>query len=928
MKITHINNLPVAVNKWNYQQNPGNSKEVKSEQSKLELPAFSKEMNVSFCAKLKRKSKKDDAEKITPQLDRNLPIFEPYAISLFEVIKELASKKICLVKYNDILDSKDIFIDNLRSTIDTNNLSILGLKRDIPFYRVNLLDYAESPENAFNDLSRDLNRFNKPSSRPILLIDGCRNTFTQMERPFDFINSSIFKKFPSIFFIEDGYTIIYKDDPKIMQLGFMSRDDRPKDDFFDERLFEQTRSKMSIINRFGHDIVYLPRTGNDEALAFLSNPVVQRELLGNGNDISISKKGIEFAIGIGKALAFNKGDLYNAIFNSQLLSGNTVALDETIAVLKRAVAYSLIKNPDENMIDEVTISESFPHDLDWSSVYRNYLSVLKVVNGIDDEENSTSQNNDEGEDISTRIDRIANSKTDENIKSEEGNKNENNINITFADIGGMYNIKKQLKEEFIDILKNPNIKNSQKPNGILLSGPPGCGKTLLAKAIAGETKVPFFSIAGSSFVEVYVGVGAKRVRELYAKAREAAQEHPSKTAIVFIDEVDAVAGSRKNGHVNSEDLRTVNALLHEMDGANSKSENDIKIITIVATNHEDMLDEAFKRSGRIDLKYTIDDPRYSTKAREEIIKIHSRDLEFRSDDEKNYLLSKLAKSTSGMSGADLAELLKKAGRMSMRTGRKENFVTEQDIAEAKMQVLAGVKTDIEHTEYELQQTVARTAGYAINAMVLEKIFEGEKNKHKVPSRVLDFITNSARGKSLGAVYYKPSAENKTKSKETCLADVIMLYGGYATESSLFDTHSSAVDEDLRTATNIIEDAVSNSDFGSEKHYLSLTTNLTKSLFAQEIKDDMKAFSKKGMEISKLIINFASPFIESYITDIIDRGEYDSTISADVFKNKFYEWLEKSGKNDEYTALCTNIKKMISEFCGEKERNRLKLGFNS
>ena len=924
MKISHINSVPIFSNKE--KNKPVLCSSQNEENIKYSsLPNLHDSMvNIAFCSKSKRGRIKKSFDQDLIYKSKNLPLFAPYAKSRIDIIKELSSKKICFLSYNETLDSKEIILDNLRHTLDKGNLSRIGLRADMPFYIINLMDYPDNYQETLKSLNKILQKAESENKKPILIFEGCRNYFNKIGRPDNFIKASIFKKYPSIFLIEEGYSFLYNGERKNLEAGMNNfENEESKNAIFNEDLFQRTISKISLLEKFEHDMVILPHINKVSASILLKNPRVQKEFICKDKDIKISPVGIDFAIEMGKSLAYNKGDVYNLFMRNNIATSDYAALSETIALLRRAVNFSLLMNPDVKCIDDVDIANSFPHDLPWQNLYRIFDNNRNMARLL---MTNSAMSEDEEERLKEEIDKMTAAKSKDS-ETEESLDDTNSQKITFADIGGMYNIKKQLKEEFLDIIKNPNVKNSQKPSGIMLSGPPGCGKTLLAKAIAGEAKVPFFSIAGSSFVEVYVGVGPKRVRELYKQAREAAQNHPSKTAIVFIDEVDAVAGSRKNRNVNNEDLRTVNALLHEMDGAGNKNDDGIKIITIVATNHEDMLDDAFKRSGRIDLKYTIDDPRYSTKARAEIIKIHSRDLKFQSAEEKNYILNELAKSSAGMSGADLAELLKKADRMSMRIGREENYVTRQDIAEAKMQVLAGVKTDIEHTEYELRQTAARTAGYALNAMVLQKVFESEKNKHKVPLKVLDFITNSARGKSLGSVYFKPSAENKSKSKETCLADIIMLYGGYATEYALFDTHSSAINEDLRAATEIIEDAVSGSDFGSQKHYLSLTSNLTRSLFAQEIKDDMSAFSQKGMEISKTIINFARDFIENYVEDIIDSGEYDETISAEEFKDKFNDWLNANNKQEEYAKLCQNIRGAIDEFCSEKEKNRLRLGFN-
>ncbi len=917
MRITPvITSKVLPLNPNNYEKNNIN---VNHEKNMTNFPFSYGLTNIAFCGK-KNKAKKINNNSNFTTINSDLPVFKPYRETVINTMKDLASKGSCTIVYNDYIDSQEIFLKNLKEFIETNKLEQLGFPKDIPFLDINLNDYTENYLDAVFDITKYLNKNLKSDQKAIVVVNGMRDLFNRMERPDEFSKSSIFKKYPTIFFMEEGFDYMNFEEMNMMRDGMKSPFNNPN--------YLKLRSKYTFLNHNFADRLDFPPVPPNILFNYLSDKNVQKNLITQGCDIEIEPKAIFFAIDAAKAFDYFKTDLQNKKKQNRLLDNQTSAIPSTIDILKRAVSLKLILNPYAKKCTMDDVINSFSQNLKWYEKYNRFSDIKKksIEENMKYEDSKLILNDSEDTDDNKEINEKESNKTNE-IISKGTYEITINPKTKFSDIGGMYNIKRQLKEEFIDIIKNPDVKLSQKPSGILLSGPPGCGKTLLARAIAGEAQVPFISTAGSSFIEIYVGTGAKRVRELYAAAREEARKHPSKTAIVFIDEVDAVAGSRKSNG-NSEDLRTINALLHEMDGSNNKDENDIKIITIVATNNADMLDKAFKRSGRIDLKYTIDDPRYSVKAREEILKIHAKDLNFCSEEEKQKMIHNLALSSAGMSGADLAELLKKANRMSMNVNRKENYVTSQDINEAKMQILAGIKTDIEHTNYELKQTVAHEAGHAVASMVLEKIFEGEQNKHKMPSKVLDFITNSARGNSLGATYFKPSEENRMNSKETCLSDIISLYGGYAIESEMFDTHSSGVSQDLDSATNIIENAVSKYDFGSEKHYLSLNSEVTKSLFARELKEDMLAFSKKGMDISKQIIKFAKPFIETYVEELILNANTEQIVSSAEFKSKFNNWLEKNKKVLEYNDLCKNIKKQINDFCSEKPKAKNGIGFNN
>lgn len=934
-------------------------------QQKSDYNLSSDTLNISFGSKKKtnRKKKVDRSlfgafqkryqQALKPPVveEEPLPILEKYVTPLLDTVKYLIAKGSCLVISDDDIDSNEIFIKSLRTYIDSGQVKHLGFDKNKPFIRVNLADYEESSGNAYIDMVKDINKQIKGNQKPILLVSGVRALFQKLDRPSDFAASSIFKKYPTIFFVDQGYDILNIDEAKNFKLGFKTHEQRTEEgvSYFNEYEFKQTLSKQSFINN--NEKIFLPSVNSDDAYIYLTDKRVQKQLLTSGKDVEFSEEAIPFAIALSKALKYHEDDYYNPRSKHRILGTETIPLNKTIEMIKCAVVKKLIQNPFAKIISSKDIIDSLPSDIDWLNLSTRFNAlhnriIKSQIEGARflkekseklekaDEKFAVASASVEKKKVSPPKDTPSSTDTPKSTVTAKKDKApiESYFQIIkkpktrFSDVGGLYSIKKEIKEDFLDILHNQKIKKSYIPSGILLSGPPGCGKTLLARAIAGEAGVPFISMPGSSFIEEYVGVGAKRVRALYEAAKKEAKKHKSKTAIVFIDEVDAVARSRKKSGT-SEDAKTVNALLHELDGINSKEENDVKIVTIVATNYKGAIDEAFQRSGRIDLKYEIPDPKYSWKAREEILNIHAKDLPFKNQEEKEKIIHELALTTSGLSGADLAELLKKAGRMALNVNRKNNIITPEDIKEAKMRVLLGSKTDIEHTEYELKQTFAHEAGHAVASMIMEKIFENEPNKHKMPVMVLDFISNVARGDALGVTYYKPNEENKSYSRETCLANLVSLYGGYAIETEMFDTHSSGIMADLKSATEIVEKAVSDYDFGSQKRFLSLDSDLTKSLFREELKQEITDFAQKGMQISKKLIQFSKPFIEAYIQEFFKDGiDMSRTISAEEFKVRFNKWLNTSGKNKEYIELCKEVKAEIDEFCNEKDIKKHGIGF--
>lgn len=488
-----------------------------------------------------------------------------------------------------------------------------------------------------------------------------------------------------------------------------------------------------------------------------------------------------------------------------------------------------------------------------------------------------------------------------------------NVKTRFSDVGGMFNVKKQIQNELLEILNNPKVKNADKPSGIILYGPPGTGKTLLATAIAGEAGVPFISTAGSGFNEIYVGSGAKRVRELFEEARNLAQKSPSKTAIVFIDEADAVAG-RRSGSSNKENDHTLNALLAELDGVQTKEETDIKIITILATNRRDMFDEAF-RKGRIDLEFKIDDPRFSENARKEILQIVAKGKPFKNNDSKEKILSNFAQSSSGMSGAELADVIKRAYRKTLYKSRKTPYITMKDVNEAKLEALVGIKNDCEKSLFEQKSVLAHEAGHAINQLIMNRLFANENEKSKLPIQKIDFIVNESRGNAAGLTMMKPSPENDRLTIESLISYLVVGYGGYSIEEEMFDGHTDGVSSDLNNNTDLILKSVTKWGLGSKTKYIGCSPDgLSFELFKSDIKQDIIDYSDVSMKISSKISAFVKPFIVSYIDTFLNaKSDKAAIITGENFEKMFDKWLKQNGNKAQYDELCVELKNVIQDF---------------
>lgn len=356
------------------------------------------------------------------------------------------------------------------------------------------------------------------------------------------------------------------------------------------------------------------------------------------------------------------------------------------------------------------------------------------------------------------------------------------VSITFDDVAGVENAKIELYE-VVDFLKNPDkyVKIGAKiPRGILLMGSPGTGKTLLAKAVAGEAEVPFFSISGSEFVEMFVGVGASRVRDLFKKAK---QEAP---AIIFIDEIDSVGRARGAGIGGGHDEKeqTLNQILAEMDGFSSEEQ----VVVIAATNRPDVLDFALMRPGRFDRKITLSLP--DIHAREKILNIHTRKVRI----DNTVDLEKIAKISIGFSGADLANLVNEAAMHAAREGQEQ--VTQDDFMYARDRIIMGVEQEFVLDEKDKKRVAIHESGHVLAALLLE---------HADP---IEKVTIVPRGQALGMTEQLPLKDIKNFPQDYLLDKIGVMLGGRAAERTLLGDLSSGAASDLKEATSLATHMVS------------------------------------------------------------------------------------------------------------------------
>jgi cell division protease FtsH len=351
--------------------------------------------------------------------------------------------------------------------------------------------------------------------------------------------------------------------------------------------------------------------------------------------------------------------------------------------------------------------------------------------------------------------------------------------VTFADVAGIDEAKQELSE-VVDFLRKPETfrkLGARIPHGVLLSGPPGTGKTLLARAVAGEANVPFFSMAASEFVEAIVGVGASRVRDLFASAKQAAP------AIIFIDELDAVGRSRTSGIAgfsggNDEREQTLNQILTEMDGFDSST----GVIVIAATNRPDVLDQALLRPGRFDRRVAVQPP--DRNGREAILRVHTRSVPLGADVD----LGGIAATTPGMVGADLANLVNEAALLAAR--RQHDKVQEADFTDALEKIVLGAERRVMMSEADRRRTAYHEGGHAIVGML---------TPGADPVRKISIIP---RGLALGVTFSAPDADRFNYSQQELLAKIMVALGGRSAEEVVFGDLTTGAESDFQQLTQI------------------------------------------------------------------------------------------------------------------------------
>lgn len=393
--------------------------------------------------------------------------------------------------------------------------------------------------------------------------------------------------------------------------------------------------------------------------------------------------------------------------------------------------------------------------------------------------------------------------------------------ITFNDVAGLEGVKADL-QEIVDYLKSPEKfrkLGGRVPKGVLLNGPPGTGKTLLARAVAGEAGVPFFSVNGSEFIQMFVGVGASRVRDLFRTAKD------QSPAIIFIDEIDAVGRQRGAGLGGGHDEReqTLNQILGEMDGFSPSQ----AVIVIAATNRPDVLDPALLRPGRFDRHVTVGRP--TLKGREEIFKVHVRDVPLGDDVD----LHRLAAGTVGLTGADIRNLVNEAALWAARNDKTQ--VNMDDFEYARDKVLMGAKREEVLQESEKEKTAYHEAGHTLTAWYLD----GSNIVHKV--------TIIPRGRALGATQYMPVEDRLSISKRELEHQLVVLLGGRAAEKIIYDETTVGAENDLERASSIARRMVTHWGMSPKLGPVSYKTSDEDPFLGREI-HQQRHFSEHTQEI--------------------------------------------------------------------------------
>ncbi|MBI4090199.1 MAG: ATP-dependent zinc metalloprotease FtsH [Candidatus Kerfeldbacteria bacterium] len=445
------------------------------------------------------------------------------------------------------------------------------------------------------------------------------------------------------------------------------------------------------------------------------------------------------------------------------------------------------------------------------------------------------------------------------------------IRITFADVAGAKEAKEELYE-VVEFLKSPQkfiSLGARIPKGVLLLGSPGTGKTMLAKAVAGEANVPFFSISGSEFVEMFVGVGASRVRDLFRKAKKSAP------AIVFIDEIDAVGRQRGAGLGGSHDEReqTLNQILVEMDGFDT----DTNVIIIAATNRPDILDPALLRPGRFDRRIVVDVPDIND--REAILKVHAKKKPLASD----VSLRRVAERTPGFTGADLANLLNEAAILAARRNKKVINLDECFNAIEKV-MLGPERKSYVLSEREKKITAFHEAGHALVA-------------HESPSAdPVQKVSIVSRGRAAGYTLKLPVEDKKLHSKKEFLADLAVMLGGYVVEQEVFHDLTTGASNDLQQATKLarqlvtkygMSDRLGPRTFGEKEELIFLGREIAEQRdysekVAQQIDAEVARFLDEALKVAKTIVSKQRRMLDRIVAELLKK----ETLEREEFEALF------------------------------------------